>query len=135
MVAIAGKHDRLNICQWLAAAAGQLFQEPGRAQTIQGVLETGAVTVLSIPVIALDTHNDFCKFGRFVCGNEANILRRTGVAVIAIVELAHPAAYTDIEANQFVVAYYGGEPEVLTININIVERWDSKADLELTGQV
>src|SRR5690606_25491840 len=121
--------------QRLAASARELVEKPVVAEAIERVFEAGAMAVLAIAEIALDTHHDFGEFGGLRRCDESKRFGQTRIAVGAAVELAHAAADADIETDQRAVIDNSDEAEILSEHVDIVNRWNGEPDLEFARQI
>ena len=127
--------DAAGRLQRAATMAFQLFQEPGQAETIQSVFETGPVAILTITEVALDAHHQFGEGGGLVRLDKTDFLRQTGIAVLAVVQLAHAATDTDVEADQIAVVHHRDIAQILAVDVDVVDWRQHEADLEFAWQV
>ena len=67
--------------------------------------------------------------------DKTNVLRESGVAVLPVIQLSHAAPDADVEPLQFVIFHYGDKAHILSINVDIVDRWNGIAHLEFARQV
>src|SRR5690625_165461 len=118
-----------------AAPLCELLKEPGSTVAVEGVFETGAVAILAIAEVALDTHDDFGELRRLVGFDETHRLGQARITVLAGVELPHAATDADVETLQFAVFHNCNQAQILAVDINVVDRRNDVAHLEFARQV
>ncbi|KAI6767994.1 hypothetical protein HG530_006003 [Fusarium avenaceum] len=120
----------------LAPKLLDLAAEDRHGHVVDGVLETGVLSVLTITVVTLDKHDLLTGNVHILGLDETEHATSLGICLLVVVGSTHATTSKKVEASKVaILTLDSNQTNVVGIHIGIVMGRNSNSDLELSGKV
>ncbi|EEQ39375.1 conserved hypothetical protein [Clavispora lusitaniae ATCC 42720] len=102
---------------------------------IYSVLQSSMLSVSPVSKVSLHQHNLLARKMDLFLGYVAHHRSSSWVSLGVVMSGAHTTASKKIKSNNFVILNNGNQTNVMRIYIDVIVRWNSDDDLELSWQV